>query len=199
MMKNLFFLTVAVALTAVFAGCNKNMDAPEVGVTIAGVTWATRNVDAPGKFANNPQDAGMFYQWNRKKGWPATGTVTGWPTTPASGSVWAAANDPCPTGWHIPTLTDVEKLFAATVTKMFGTYDGVYGVYFGTAPDRIFLPAAGVYDMDGILVHASTDFGYWSCTQNNDSYAYGFVGNEYYGLAVSYGSKTDGLSLRCVK
>ena len=41
----------------------------DTGVVINGVKWATRNVDIPGTFAANPEDAGMFYQWNRKIGW----------------------------------------------------------------------------------------------------------------------------------
>ena len=42
--------------------------APTDGVVINGVRWATRNVDKPGTFAANPEDAGMLYQWNRKVG-----------------------------------------------------------------------------------------------------------------------------------
>ena len=38
----------------------------DAGVVINGITWATRNVDEPGKFAARPEDAGMYYQWNSK-------------------------------------------------------------------------------------------------------------------------------------
>ena len=199
-MKNLFFLTVAVALTAVFAGCNKNMDAPEVGVTINGVTWATRNVDAPGKFANNPQDAGMFYQWNRKKGWPVTGTVTGWPTTPASGTTWATANDPCPTGWRVPTKSELAALVAAGTT--FGTYNGVNGLYAGSAPDRIFLPLPGERSPASGAIDGIGKAGiYWSSTQFNDGCAGAL---EFYlpGSSVRIYddlNKLCGFSIRCVK
>ena len=200
MMKNLFFLTVAVALTAVFAGCNKNMDAPEVGVTINGVTWATRNVDAPGKFANNPQDAGMFYQWNRKKGWPVTGTVTGWPTTPASGTTWATANDPCPTGWRVPTKAELEALVAAGTA--FGTYDGVNGVYAGSAPDRIFLPLSGSrFSLDGRIIYIGDAGAYWSSIQFDGSTA-GALESFLSGNFVAVFDDTNklyGFSIRCVK
>jgi len=43
-------------------------------------------VAAPGSFATNPEDPGMFYQWNRKTGWPATGSVTGWNNTTPVGT-----------------------------------------------------------------------------------------------------------------
>jgi len=39
------------------------------GVVINGVKWATRNVDRPNTFAETPESAGMFYQWNDKIGW----------------------------------------------------------------------------------------------------------------------------------
>ena len=56
-------------------GCKKDSDVtnPTLNkrVVINGVRWATCNVDAPGNFAANPEDAGMFYQWNRKVGWSA--------------------------------------------------------------------------------------------------------------------------------
>ena len=41
------------------------------GVVINGVKWATRNVDKPGTFAANPENAGMLFQWNRRVGWSA--------------------------------------------------------------------------------------------------------------------------------
>jgi hypothetical protein len=46
------------------------------GVLINGVIWATSNVDAPGTFAKNPEDTGMFYQWNRKIGWSTSDPMT---------------------------------------------------------------------------------------------------------------------------
>lgn len=44
-------------------------------VEINGVCWATRNVDAPGTFTQNPEDAGMLYQWNRKTAWNVTDSI----------------------------------------------------------------------------------------------------------------------------
>jgi len=56
-----------VAIAICLAG-SATMFAQETGVVINGVTWATRNVDAPGTFVANTKDAGMFYQWNSKVG-----------------------------------------------------------------------------------------------------------------------------------
>ncbi|MCL2328610.1 MAG: hypothetical protein FWC39_08890, partial [Bacteroidetes bacterium] len=92
----------------------------DTGVVINGVKWATRNVDAFGTFAATPESAGMFYQWNRPQAWNATDTiVTGWDNTLPTGTTWEKANDPCPTGWRVPTLEEQESLF-----KMFDTEEG---------------------------------------------------------------------------
>jgi len=58
------------------------------GVTINGVTWATRNVNAPGTFAEKGSDAGMLYQWNRRIGWSSTKPLTSSP----SGHSWNSSN-----------------------------------------------------------------------------------------------------------
>jgi len=54
----------------------------------------------------------MFYQWNRKKAWPATGEVTHWDATIPEGDTWAKANDPCPKGWRVPTPNEISTLIS---------------------------------------------------------------------------------------
>ena len=54
-MKKKFF-TTAIALMGLCA----TMFAQEEGVVINGVTWATCNVDVPGKFAAKPESPGKF-------------------------------------------------------------------------------------------------------------------------------------------
>ena len=118
------------------------------GVTINGVRWATRNVDSFGTFAAAPEDFGMFYQWGRSQAWPSTGMVVGWNSTapPYEGAeaviTWASEYDPCPTGWRVPTGAELRGLVAAGST--WATRNGVNGHLFGTAPNQIFLPAAGL-------------------------------------------------------
>ncbi|MDR1698756.1 MAG: hypothetical protein LBR75_02900 [Prevotellaceae bacterium] len=183
-------------------GCNPT------GVLINGVKWACTNIDAPGTFAANPEDAGMLYQWNRKVGWSATeplvnsdgGTV--WDSSNPAGSNWEAANDPSPTGWRIPTQAELEALFDYDkVEYMFATVNNVHGWKFTdkATGNSIFLPIAGIRDLaDGTFNGSEKTYGlYWSSTGILNHYAYGvqFYGgsSEVLGIERNYG-----MSVRCV-
>lgn len=195
-MKKFFFLTAAVALTTLFLGCNKNMDAPELGVEIGGYTWATRNVDTPGKFAANPEDPGMYYQWNRKKGWQATGAVAGWNSSPDTGTAWVSANDPCPAGWQVPSQAQYTALRIAgyiwEVTKKGGI--------FGSGANTIFLPATGWRNWsDGSLSNVDENGNYWSREQDFPDMAYELIFNSSSSDATATRYKAFGHSIRCVK
>ena len=118
----------------------------DVGVVVNGVRWATRNVDAPGTFAQSPQNAGMFYQWNRRVGWSSTNPMinsnggTFWDNSYATGTEWYAANDPCPVGWRVPTTDELHSLgYGVRVANWNNT--GQAGLTFGTPPNQLFLPA----------------------------------------------------------
>ena len=146
-------------------------------VEINGVVWATRNVNAPGAFAAKPEDAGMFYQWNRKKAWPATGDVTGWDSSVPAGDIWEKSNDPSPAGWRVPISDEIKKLLdAEKVSNEWTTQNGISGRKFTdkTTGKSIFLPAAGYrYYYGGMpLYDVGLCGGYWSSTQGNSSGAY---------------------------
>ncbi|MCL2329422.1 MAG: gliding motility-associated C-terminal domain-containing protein, partial [Bacteroidetes bacterium] len=172
----------------------------ENGVKINDVVWAKYNVDAPGTFAANPQDAGKFYQWNRKVAWATTGTVIGWNTTNPVGATWEKQNDPCPTGYRVPTKAEQDALvnFGSTWTFNYnGT--GVAGRIFGSGSNTVFFPAVGSRYHDGMLGHADTYGYYWSSTEL-DSYTYFvFFGSDNVGVWGSNPFRTDGYSIRCVK
>jgi uncharacterized protein (TIGR02145 family) len=86
----------------------------EKGRLIGGVTWATRNVDDPKKFAKDINATGKVYKFNTNVGYVPPQDLSNdneaspanWdPSFPPPGN-WAKANDPCPIGWHIPTLSE---------------------------------------------------------------------------------------------
>ena len=127
------------------------------GVVINGVRWATRNVDAPGTFAATPESAGMFFQWNRRRGWDRVE----WDDSNPAGTSWTRENDPCPQGWRVPTENELRSLMDAD--SEWTTRNGVYGRYFGSTPHRIFLPAVNVYNYSEEFQTQSG--GYWSSTR----------------------------------
>jgi len=93
-----------------------DLSSQEEGVVINGVKWATRNVDKPGTFAANPENAGMLFQWNRRVGWSATDPMINsndgstWDYSESTGTTWEKSNDPSPIGWRVPSSDEIRKL-----------------------------------------------------------------------------------------
>ena len=231
MTKKLFIILPLFAL--IFTSCGtrgsnavqaENISDCIDGVVINGVRWATRNVDMPGTFAENPEDAGMLYQWNRSYGWrstphytdnernlmrwstqrwnPTIGTNGGWEDVDwdasiPTGTAWYAENDPCPEGWRVPNFAEIELLRRVGV---WATLNGVYGNLVGTAPHQIFLPAAGFRRG---CVGSLSDVGEWgyfwsSTTQDNrreNAWRVGFGNGD---VLVLNNWRGHGFSVRCV-
>ena len=173
-----FWLFIALSTaTVVFTSYSKgdagssqqatNSSTSEKGVVINGVRWATRNIAAPGTFAAKPEDAGKFYQWNRKKAWATTGDVMGWDSSYSVSAPWPKVNDPSPAGWRIPTADDFEKLLDTDkVRNVWTTQNGVNGRKFTDTitGNSIFLPAVGSRDGDNSTLDDAGARGlYWSC------------------------------------
>ena len=165
------------------------------GVVINGVRWATRNVDAPGTFAETPESTGMFFQWNRKRGWASISTVTGWDNTTPTGTAWQIENDPCPPGWRVPMQSELESLHNTGST--IATWNGVNGRFYGTTPYQIFLPATGIRTNIGMYGRAGEWGGYWSNTEFTTELAWYLsfnAGNTFMLTTL----RTVGLPVRCV-
>ena len=168
----------------------------EVGVVINGITWATRNVAAPGQFVNSPEDVGMVYQWGSNVAWSNADPLTAsdgnntWRNLSETGNTWTAAKKPCPTGWRLPTRDELQSLISAghTYTDNYNE-TGIAGRVFGIGDNTIFLPAVNAHRgyVDGLLYYQSYNFSYyWSSTPHesdntkawllyfnfNDSYVY---------------------------
>ncbi len=144
-----------------------------------GVIWAETNVDLPYTFASQTS-IGKFYQWNRNTAWASTGTVTGWPSTGAAGFLWEEANDPCPTGWRVPTRDELQALINSTGRSwriISADYD-YPGVWFAPTQEEandatfedpgngLFFPAGGRRDETGTLTDAGFNSYYWGSDVN---------------------------------
>jgi uncharacterized protein (TIGR02145 family) len=176
----------------------------ETGVVIKGVTWATRNVDAPGTFAATPESAGMFYQWGSNVGWSSVDPLSAtdgnntWRDLSETGNEWQAAKDPCPSGWRVPTYAEQRSLLNSG--SSWTTQNGVTGRVFGSGSNTLFLPAAGCRysSLGGTLDSAGAVGDYWSSTQPASYSA--FYLYFYSGDAGWNGSgRSFGFSVRCVQ
>jgi uncharacterized protein (TIGR02145 family) len=181
----------------------------ENGVVINGVRWATRNVDKPGTFVARQENAGMFYQWNRKIGWSSTDPMvnseggTEWDTSPMEGEKWEKENDPCPMGWRVPTSEELLDFRNTThVTSTWTTENGVNGRWFTDIVSNasIFMPATGSRaNNDGGLGAVGKTGCYWSSTPINGgggAFSLGF-GESYTETLTLSGN--IGRCVRCVK
>jgi hypothetical protein len=172
------------------------------GVLINGLTWATRNVDAPGTFAANPEDAGMFYQFNSNVGWSSTDPLvnsdggTTWEDLYLASNMWEYNYNPSPAGWRIPTRDELQSLWDGNkVRRELTTYNGVYGCMFTdkTNGNSVFLPAAGCrdHDYDGVLCGAGAFGAYRNSQGDFRTFGSGCGGGWYY--------LKNGYSVRCIK
>ena len=145
-------------------------------------------MDKPGTFAAKPEDAGMFYQWNRKKAWAVTGSVR-WEGGLPAGETWKKENDPSPEGWRVPTFDEIKKLCdEKKVNSEWTTVNGVKGRRFTdkTNGNSIFLPAVGYrragssgthfegyrHYLNGTLLNVDSEGFYWSCMPSSRESAY---------------------------
>lgn len=178
------------------------------GVVINGVRWARCNVNTPGTFADNPEDAGMFYCWNSEKAWPATGELLDTSSYyKLNYTEWEKVNDPSPVGWRLPTIEDFERLYdTEKVTHKWTVRKGVKGQLFTdiATGNSIFLPAAGYRDTNGgeSSVHWAEMSGfYWSSTpreHNNEQDGFQFLKFDDRVAGHSAGYGRDMFSVRCV-
>ena len=197
-------------------GIGPPTDTTDPGVDIGGTVWATRNVNTPGTFVDNPEDFGMFYQWSRDIPWLTTGDA---PVSVPAGATWGQSfplsfathwNNgvgPCADGWRLPNRNDFTALYNSGSHIWTEDWEGttVSGYVFGTAPNQIFMPAAGGRDVPGALRAGTEGAGsrghYWTvgngtAVSETDVLTIGF-GSSVPGFVLF--NRANGFTVRCVR
>jgi len=164
---------------------------------------------------------GDYYQWGCAAAAAAgptgsgstqanSGAISGWNTAAAVNGAWTdatkTANDPCPSGFRVPTKAQLDAVLNNSLNparSYLGTWSNSitnysYGLRIGSVTNGVFLPSAGNRDYsNGILSSRGTDGNFWSSTENgSNAWSLNF---NYYGNANIYSStRTFGLSVRCI-
>ena len=172
--------------------------------------YQVTNADYKDKFLYNNSS---YYGWNTVN----TSYLYFWATS----SYAKTSNDPCPSGWHVPTRFELAAIFRgtplsgnpSTATDLNNTWTwrpntdnriaGGYIVTYNDGSDkskRIFMPAAGGRaNSDGSLDPDGGYGHYWSSTYSTMAYAYTMY---FYSDYVSGGTynyyKAYGFSVRCI-
>ena len=172
MKRTFLYLLVAVATISAIEPADAQINTSDPGVTINGVTWATRNVGVKGKFMDNYWNHGLFYTFEE-------------------------ARTACPFGWHAPTREEFDTLVQSESEWI--VVNGVAGRQYGSGVGTLFMPAAGFRDPYGTTAGQGNDGYYWSSTPTESaSHHLNFHPAEA-GSVGRNASRGDGFTLRCVR
>lgn len=187
------------------------------GIAINNVVWAPVNC---GYHATDYKN-GKFYQWGRKYGHGATPKIaydltsmeegqlesnsgrfyTNWPNK-IEKDLWNSGTeekpvktdyDPCPTGWRVPTESELIALIMTKVIK-----DGALpGIWFNKEnTPKIFFPASGWITSSGTLGSENVAGGFWS---SNAYVGCFFNANAQVANRSAHYDDARSYSVRCVK
>jgi uncharacterized protein (TIGR02145 family) len=162
---------------------------------------------------------GNYYQWGRNtvvatSSTGGSGTISGWNTTVALDNSWGTSggdniknltNDPCPTGFRVPTNVEWQGVLNTslnTVSRTGSWLDSssnfTTAISFGTPTIKtLTLPAAGCrYYLDGELTNRGLSGYYWSSTENGTN-AWNL---NFFSSVATTGNinRTFGFSVRCI-
>ena len=201
-------------------GADTSLDphTPVVGLQGAYIQWGKRGPNTTGDSTLDWQTAAN----NGSNGFAAaptssnsnSGSITGWSGTAATNDSWnvtentpvkVTANDPCPTGYRVPTRNEWTAVNTNNTSSRTGTFNNSatnYGVALHYGPDTITklltLPAAGYrLNTNGALFYHGYYGYYWSSTENSSN-AYNLVFDSSNVYPANTNTRAYGFSVRCI-
>ncbi len=107
----------------------------------------------------------------------------------------------CPSGWHIPSLAEIDTLRASIRNNGNSLKDVSQGSGSGTGTNTSgFSALLAGYGSGGIFSSLGNNTTFWGSTQYDASTALGLYLTDYdASIAFSYFNKTSGFSVRCLK
>jgi uncharacterized protein (TIGR02145 family) len=194
-------------------GADTSLDphTPVVGLHGGHVQWGKQG---PTNWVGAANDGPNGFDAAPTSGNDNSAAISGWSQTEATDGSWnvnenspakVTANDPCPTGYRVPTRTEWTAVDTYNTVSRTGTFDAnttefANALHYGpdASTKSLTLPAAGHrVNTDGTLNDRGNWGHYWSSTEN-DGNAYPLIFGSSY-LSTSGGSnRTYGFALRCI-
>ncbi|MEY3368553.1 MAG: hypothetical protein RI973_1708 [Bacteroidota bacterium] len=154
--------------------------------------WLSTNTE---NFAHGPTSPGQANE----------GSISGWDLTAAPNNSWSdttkTANDPCPSGYRLPSKAEWEGVANNNTLIAFGTWSNssvnyTSGRFLG--PD-LMLPFCGLRGyINGALDYRGYNGIYWSSTEYGTAYAWHLIITPGYVLINNNLGRASALSVRCI-